>query len=142
MIKKSILVALTSGLMMTFIVPNVLAANPTIVNTASGLKYIDIKKGEGETPKQGQTVVVHYVGTLDDGTQFDSSYDRKEPFEFTIGAGEVIKGWDLGIATMSVGGERDLIIPASLGYGSEGAGGAIPPNSTLHFNVKLIKIKD
>ncbi|AFZ02321.1 FKBP-type peptidyl-prolyl cis-trans isomerase [Calothrix sp. PCC 6303] len=112
-----------------------------VVTTASGLKYTDVKVGTGATPKTGQTVTVHYVGTLENGTKFDSSRDRGQPFDFTIGKGEVIKGWDEGLSTMKVGGRRNLIIPAKLGYGEQGAGGAIPPNATLLFDVELLGVK-
>lgn len=111
-----------------------------MITTASGLQYIDIQEGTGATPKTGQTVVVHYTGTLEDGTKFDSSRDRKQPFSFKIGVGQVIKGWDEGVGTMKVGGRRELIIPANLGYGARGAGGVIPPNATLKFDVELLKI--
>ncbi|NET59270.1 MAG: FKBP-type peptidyl-prolyl cis-trans isomerase [Symploca sp. SIO2E6] len=110
------------------------------VTTPSGLKYTDIKEGDGAMPQLGQTVVVHYTGTLSDGTKFDSSRDRKRPFSFKIGVGQVIKGWDEGVASMKVGGQRKLTIPPELGYGARGAGGVIPPNSTLIFDVELIKI--
>jgi peptidylprolyl isomerase len=115
--------------------------NKKVVTTASGLKYTDVKVGTGATPKTGQTVIVHYVGTLENGTKFDSSRDRNEPFGFTIGKGEVIKGWDEGLSTMKVGGRRNLIIPAKLGYGERGAGAAIPPNATLLFDVELLGVK-
>ncbi len=112
-----------------------------IITTASGLQYIDLKVGEGETPQAGQVVVVHYTGWLDDGTKFDSSVDRGEPFSFPIGMGYVITGWDEGVATMKVGGIRKLIIPAELGYGAQGAGGVIPPNARLTFQVELLEIQ-
>ncbi|NEO99058.1 MAG: FKBP-type peptidyl-prolyl cis-trans isomerase [Symploca sp. SIO2E9] len=115
-------------------------ANEEVVTTASGLKYLDIVKGEGATPQKGQTVVVHYTGTLSDGSKFDSSRDRNRPFSFKIGVGQVIKGWDEGVGTMQVGGRRKLIIPPDLGYGARGAGGVIPPNATLIFDVELLKI--
>jgi peptidylprolyl isomerase len=110
------------------------------ISTPSGLKYVDLKVGDGAEPKTGQTVVVHYTGTLEDGTKFDSSRDRSSPFQFKLGVGQVIKGWDEGVASMKVGGHRKLIIPADLGYGSRGAGGVIPPNATLIFDVELLKI--
>lgn len=125
---------------------NLMAMNPEketaadIVTTPSGLKYKELTEGTGATPKQGQTVVVHYTGTLEDGTKFDSSRDRNSPFSFKLGVGQVIKGWDEGLSTMKVGGRRQLIIPADLGYGARGAGGVIPPNATLLFDVELLRI--
>lgn len=113
---------------------------PEVVTTESGLQYIDQVEGTGAQPQPGQTVVVHYTGTLEDGTKFDSSRDRNRPFSFPLGAGRVIKGWDEGIATMKVGGQRRLIIPPDLGYGARGAGGVIPPNATLIFDVELLRI--
>lgn len=112
-----------------------------VVTTSSGLKYIEVKEGTGATPQTGQTVEVHYTGTLENGTKFDSSRDRGQPFDFKIGLGQVIKGWDEGLSTMKVGGQRQLIIPPELGYGSRGAGGVIPPNAILHFDVELLGVK-
>jgi FKBP-type peptidyl-prolyl cis-trans isomerase len=111
------------------------------VTTPSGLQYEDIKVGAGAEPKPGQTVAVHYTGWLTNGKKFDSSEDRGQPFEFVLGRGQVIKGWDEGVATMKVGGERKLTIPPDLAYGTNGIGGVIPPNATLVFNVKLLRIK-
>lgn len=110
------------------------------VTTASGLKYIDVVVGKGASPVAGKQVTVHYTGTLDNGKKFDSSVDRKEPFTFVIGVGQVIPGWDEGVMTMKAGGKRKLIIPAKLGYGARGAGGVIPPNATLHFDVELLDV--
>lgn len=111
------------------------------VSEVDELEIKDITVGEGEEAKEGDTVSVHYKGTLTDGKEFDSSYSRNQPFEFTLGAGQVIKGWDLGVAGMKVGGKRVLTIPPELGYGEAGAGADIPPNSTLVFEVELLEIK-
>ncbi|WP_406699400.1 FKBP-type peptidyl-prolyl cis-trans isomerase [Singulisphaera sp. Ch08] len=117
----------------------------TMTKTASGLHYKDSKPGTGKSPAPGQTCVMHYTGWLWEngkkGKKFDSSLDRGTPFDFAIGNGEVIKGWDEGVATMKVGGKRLLLLPASLGYGSQGAGGVIPPNATLLFDVELLGVK-
>ncbi|KAM3092243.1 FKBP-type peptidyl-prolyl cis-trans isomerase [Phormidesmis sp. 146-12] len=110
-----------------------------MVKTESGLQYVDEVEGTGAAPQPGQTVTVHYTGTLTDGTKFDSSRDRGEPFKFKIGVGQVIKGWDEGVGTMKVGGRRQLTIPPDLGYGTRGIG-PIPPNSTLLFDVELLKV--
>ncbi len=110
------------------------------ISTPSGLKYLDIKEGEGESPETGKTVTVHYTGSLENGKKFDSSRDRGQPFSFKIGVGQVIKGWDEGVASMKVGGQRVLIIPSDLGYGARGAGGVIPPNATLIFDVELLEV--
>ena len=115
------------------------------MTTPSGLQITDTKVGTGASPKTGQTCVMHYTGWLYEhgakGKKFDSSVDRGEPFEFPIGARRVIAGWDEGVATMKVGGKRTLIIPPSLGYGARGAGGVIPPNATLIFDVELLDLK-
>ena len=115
------------------------------MTTASGLQIIDSKVGTGASPKPGQTCVMHYTGWLyvdgKKGAKFDSSVDSGKPFEFKIGQGQVIGGWDEGVATMKVGGKRTLIIPPALGYGARGAGGVIPPNATLMFDVELLDVK-
>ncbi|WP_456771191.1 FKBP-type peptidyl-prolyl cis-trans isomerase [Bradyrhizobium sp. USDA 4369] len=122
-------------------------ATPTgkTMTTPSGLQIIDTKEGSGATPTRGQTCVMHYTGWLYEngqkGKKFDSSVDRNEPFEFPIGMKRVIAGWDEGVATMKVGGKRTLIIPPELGYGARGAGGVIPPNATLLFDVELLGVK-
>ncbi len=116
-----------------------------MITTASGLQYEDTIMGEGATAQQGQYVSVHYTGWLyQDGVQgakFDSSKDRNDAFEFSLGAGMVIRGWDEGVAGMQIGGARTLIIPPALGYGARGAGGVIPPNATLKFDVELLGVK-
>jgi FKBP-type peptidyl-prolyl cis-trans isomerase FkpA len=111
------------------------------VTTASGLQYQDLAVGTGQEAKTGDTVSVNYTGWLADGTKFDSSLDRGQPFQFTLGQGMVIKGWDEGVAGMKVGGKRKLIIPPDLAYGSAGYAGVIPPNATLTFEVDLLSIK-
>jgi peptidylprolyl isomerase len=144
--------AFTAGLVVSFGVsiaagsftPAAAQAKKTMT-TASGLQITDTVVGTGESPKTGQTCVMHYTGWLYTngmkGKKFDSSVDRNEPFEFPIGRGRVIKGWDEGVATMKVGGKRTLIIPPSLGYGERGAGGVIPPNAVLMFDVELLGVK-
>ncbi len=121
------------------------ATGASAVTTASGLQVIDTLVGTGTSPKTGQNCVMHYTGWLyvngAKGAKFDSSVDRGQPFEFPIGTGRVIKGWDEGVASMKVGGKRTLIIPPDLGYGARGAGGVIPPNATLMFDVELLGVK-
>jgi len=111
------------------------------VTTDTGLKYYDLEVGDGAMPETGQLVSVHYTGWLEDGTKFDSSLDRGQPFTFTLGMRQVIPGWDEGVATMKVGGRRQLVIPPELGYGSQGASGVIPPNATLIFEVELLAVQ-
>lgn len=110
------------------------------VTTDSGLQYEDLQVGDGAEATRGKTVTVHYTGWLTDGKKFDSSKDRNDPFAFVLGGGMVIRGWDEGVAGMKVGGKRKLIIPAELGYGARGAGGVIPPNATLVFEVDLLDV--
>jgi FKBP-type peptidyl-prolyl cis-trans isomerase len=112
-----------------------------VITTKSGLKYVDEKVGTGAEAKDGNRVTVHYTGTLKDGKKFDSSLDRKQPFSFVLGARQVIKGWDEGVAGMKIGGKRKLIIPSDLAYGARGAGGVIPPNAELTFEVELLDVK-
>jgi FKBP-type peptidyl-prolyl cis-trans isomerase len=111
------------------------------VVTASGLKYVDLKTGQGEEARAGKVVEVHYTGWLENGTKFDSSVDRNRPLTFRLGAGDVIKGWDEGVAGMKTGGKRKLIIPPDLGYGKRGAGEVIPPGATLIFEVELLGVR-
>jgi len=113
----------------------------TEITTASGLKYTDQVIGTGATPQKGQTVTVHYTGTLENGKKFDSSFDHGKPADFKIGVGKVIKGWDEGLMTMKVGGKRRLVIPSKLGYGPEGRAPDIPGNSTLIFDIELLGVK-
>ncbi len=116
-----------------------------LITMASGVKYHDELVGTGPEPQPGQTVTVQYTGWLDDGgkrgRKFDSSRDRDQPFSFSLGAGQVISGWDMGVATMHVGGKRTLVIPPALGYGDRGAGDAIPPNATLIFDIELLSAR-
>jgi peptidylprolyl isomerase len=134
--------AMLAGLLAAGIAATVWAQSMT---TASGLQVTDTKVGTGASPKTGQTCVMHYTGWLyqngNKGAKFDSSVDRGRPFEFTLGVGDVIKGWDEGVAGMKVGGRRTLVIPPHLGYGARGAGGVIPPNATLLFEVELLGVK-
>jgi peptidylprolyl isomerase len=139
----AIALAAWTGLFAVAVPP--MAAAQTAVTTPSGLQIIDTQVGTGETPKRGQICVMHYTGWLSEngakGRKFDSSVDRGRPFEFPIGMQQVIAGWDEGVATMKVGGKRTLIIPPQLGYGARGAGGVIPPNATLIFDVELLGVK-
>ena len=112
----------------------------TEITTTSGLQYVELTVGNGETAQPGQTVIVHYTGWLENGKKFDSSLDRGQPFSFPLGTGRVIKGWDEGVQGMKVGGKRKLIIPSNLGYGARGAGAVIPPHATLIFEVELLGI--
>src|SRR5579864_2872358 len=127
-------------------VPLTPAQAQPVMTTPSGLKIIDTHPGTGAAPKTGQTCVMHYTGWLYEnatkGKKFDSSVDRNEPFAFKIGVGQVIRGWDEGVSTMKVGGKRTLIIPPELGYGARGAGGVIPGNATLIFDVELLAVKN
>ena len=111
------------------------------VTTESGLQYVDLVAGTGRQAELGDTASVHYTGWLADGKKFDSSVDRKEPFSFRLGGGQVIKGWDEGVYGMKIGGKRKLTIPPQLGYGARGAGGVIPPNATLTFDVELLDLR-
>ena len=112
-----------------------------VLQQEGNLEIEDIIVGDGDEAREGSKVAVHYSGTLTDGTKFDSSYDRGDPFEFNIGASEVIKGWDMGVSGMKVGGKRKLTIPPELAYGEAGAGASIPPNSTLIFEIELLKVE-
>lgn len=113
---------------------------PSTPPASAGLKVTDLKDGTGKAAKSGDRVSVHYIGTLTNGTKFDASRDHGKPFEFTLGAGDVIKGWDEGVAGMKEGGKRKLVVPPELGYGARGAGGVIPPNATLIFEIELLKV--
>jgi FKBP-type peptidyl-prolyl cis-trans isomerase len=117
------------------------ADSAALTRTASGLRYQDVSVGNGAEARPGQVAVVHYTGWLTDGTKFDSSRDRGEPFSFPVGGGQVIAGWDEGVAGMKVGGRRKLVIPANLGYGEMGAPPVIPPGATLVFDVELLDVK-
>ncbi len=112
----------------------------SVETTSSGLTIETLAEGSGDPAEAGHVVTVHYTGWLEDGTKFDSSMDRNSPFQFNLGAGQVIRGWDEGVAGMQPGGKRKLTIPAELGYGAQGAGGVIPPNATLIFEVELLAI--
>lgn len=132
----------TSTAMPVVTQPSAEGADPTsLVTTDSGLQYRDLVVGTGEEASVGATAVVHYTGWLVDGTKFDSSLDRGNPFSFPIGAGRVIQGWDEGVGSMKVGGKRELTIPPDLAYGDNGAGGVIPPGATLIFEVELLELR-
>jgi peptidylprolyl isomerase len=147
---RSIFSAVATAIVIAFTPAALFAAEPagdtaSMTTTASGLQITDTTVGTGASPKQGQTCIMHYTGWLykdgKKGAKFDSSLDRGQPFEFPIGMGRVIKGWDEGVASMKVGGKRTLIIPADLGYGARGAGGVIPANATLMFDVELLGVR-
>lgn len=141
---QSMMRLIVGGMLAVLMIVPVQAAETrvqTMTTTASGLKYVDLVVGKGASPVQGKQVKVHYTGTLENGTKFDSSVDRRQPFSFVIGVGQVIKGWDEGVMGMKVGGKRKLVIPANLGYGARGAGGVIPPNATLLFDVELLDVQ-
>ncbi len=136
---------LSAALLATLAAPTTAQVDGPVTTTESGLQYIDTVEGDGATPASGQTTVVHYTGWLyedgEKGEKFDSSVDRGQPFEFPIGQGRVIRGWDEGVGSMKIGGKRTLIIPPDLGYGARGAGGVIPPNATLLFEVELLDVR-
>lgn len=133
--KRSVIISILVIAAVLIALPAFAREGGKTVTTASGLKYIDEVVGKGASPSVGKHVKVHYTGTLENGKKFDSSVDRDQPFTFVIGVGQVIPGWDEGVMTMKVGGKRKLIIPPNLGYGARGAGGVIPPNATLLFDL-------
>jgi FKBP-type peptidyl-prolyl cis-trans isomerase FkpA len=137
----SLLVILTGTVLAADVKPMDKSHGAKEMTTESGLKYEDVGVGSGREAVVGDTATVHYTGWLVDGKKFDSSHDRNEPFSFRVGSGQVIKGWDEGVAGMKVGGKRKLTIPPQLGYGARGAGGVIPPNATLIFDVELLGLR-
>ena len=146
LLEKTIMAwALGSGLLLFLSIMGIsgasLAGEPLMNTTTSGLQYVDIKKGEGREAHAGETASVHYTGWLTNGTKFDSSKERGEPFSFRLGAGQVIRGWDEGVEGMNIGGIRKLTIPPQLGYGARGAGNVIPPNAILIFEVELLDLR-
>lgn len=141
LIAAVVIVALVAGAAAYLLVPGLPGRAGAEVTTPSGLKYTDLVVGTGPSPSRGQTAVVHYTGTLTDGTKFDSSRDRGQPFSFAVGTGNVIQGWHEGVATMKVGGRRKLIIPPALGYGASGNPPDIPPNANLVFDIELLDVK-
>ncbi len=136
-LQRCVLMALVGIFLLPFISH---AAEETMIKTSSGLQYADLVVGKGREAHAGEKATVHYTGTLVDGTKFDSSKDRNQPFSFQLGAGRVIKGWDEGVVGMKIGGTRKLVIPSDLGYGARGAGSSIPPNATLIFIVELLDL--
>lgn len=138
---KSGMLVMVVGLVLVWGQTGIPAQQEAMVRTSSGLEYVDLVIGKGQEAKAGDMAVVHYTGWLKDGEKFDSSKDRNEPFQFMLGAGQVIKGWDEGVVGMKIGGTRKLIIPPALGYGARGAGRVIPPNATLTFEVDLLDLR-
>ena len=134
-----VLISMIVGLLSAVSLSGAEKGNP--IETLSGLQYLDLVKGSGREAHLGETASVHYTGWLKDGTKFDSSLDRGQPFQFRLGAGRVIKGWDEGVVGMNIGSKRKLIIPPHLGYGKRGAGRVIPPNATLIFEVELLDLR-
>ena len=139
--KGFLMVLIGCTLSLTMVSYSAFAEGKETVTTPSGLQYVDLVVGSGQVAKSGSTAVVHYTGTLTNGKKFDSSKDRNQPFSFGLGAGRVIKGWDEGVEGMKIGGTRKLIVPPHLGYGARGAGGVIPPNATLIFEVELLDLR-
>lgn len=136
-----VVVLALAAAVIAYLVKNRAGSTRAEITTASGLKYTELVEGTGATPQRGQTVTVHYTGTLENGTKFDSSRDRGTPADFRIGVGAVIKGWDEALMTMKVGGRRKLVIPGAIGYGRLGKPPDIPPNATLIFDVELLGVK-